>query len=176
MLLSKSLLHSPLLFHRLSFSNNLSHFYTTFFLLPACSFVFSREVSSKLCKSGSSAHTQPSAEQRQRSPCGELNEPWPLCTQRSQQSHGTHRLWHNLSLSPLGRLRRKQRCPWEHGEWRLPQHRSSRGSEPRPRGGTAKKWQMCLSKIHGDEWKACANVCLHVLCLLWSILSISWQV
>lgn len=31
-------------------------------------------------------------------------------------------------------------------------------SAPQPRGGTAKKWQMCLSKTHGDESKVCANV------------------
>lgn len=145
-----------------------SHFYTWFsFFHAASSFVFRREISYKLCKSGSSAHTQPSPEQRKRSPWGELNEPWPLRTPRSQWSCGTilhlsHRLWHNLSLSPLSRLRRTQWCPEERRERRPPLHRSSRGSEPQPMGGTAKKWQMCLSKTHGDEWKACANVWLHV--------------
>lgn len=148
---------SPVHRSPLSLSVSLEHSVTLlhliFFSLAASSFVFSREVSYKLCKSGSSAHTHPSAERRQRSPCGELNEPWPLRTQRSQCSRGSslhlsHRLRHNLSLSPLSRLRRMQRCLEERRERRPPLRRNSRGLEPQPRGGTAKKWQMCLSKIH----------------------------
>lgn len=68
MLLSKSLLHSPLLFHRLSFSNNHSHFYTTFFFYSQPAALFSVEKSLPNCVKAGRQHTHSLVQSRDNGP------------------------------------------------------------------------------------------------------------
>ncbi len=68
MLLSKSLLHSPLLFHRLSFSNNHSHFYTTFFFYSQPAALFSVEKSLPNCVKAGHQHTHSLVQSRDNGP------------------------------------------------------------------------------------------------------------